>query len=248
MEKLIGAGSFGGFINHLTCHHATLPTSLSKFNLLFMVQTTILTFLGCWALIVHTLLIHFQYDDHPILLNVVAHVETDTSLFQMALQDVQAMCTLGCPLSSPTLWELNGSILSPIVGFFNGSLTQVRVYFTFNRRSFKYYVNMFPLICGSKDKHLVISFSYHTSISFTINLLSYNTMYPSWLVTSYSCPPFTMSMWSYHWQFRYPFALMSMQDWMYSSPWHTLGYCCNYCVGKWNTCLKEVSHLFPHHT
>jgi hypothetical protein len=47
-----------------------------------MVQITTLAFLGCWALIALALIIHFQQDDHLILLDaVVAHVETNTSPF-----------------------------------------------------------------------------------------------------------------------------------------------------------------------
>lgn len=54
-------------------------------------QIVALAFLGCWALIVLTLVIHFQQDDHPIFLNVVTHVKSGISSFQMALQDIQAM-------------------------------------------------------------------------------------------------------------------------------------------------------------
>jgi len=73
----------------------------------------------------------------------------------------------------------------------------------------------------SRGKRLVISLSYHTNISFIVNPLSYNTIYLSWLSTSYSYPPFIMSMWSYQWQSRYPFALVPLWEWTYSSPWHT---------------------------
>jgi hypothetical protein len=58
---------------------------------------------------------------------------------------------------------------------------------------------MFSLMCGSRGRRLVISSFYHISILFIINSLSYNTMYPSWIVTSYSCPLFIVLMWSYHW-------------------------------------------------
>jgi hypothetical protein len=37
----------------------------------------------------------FQQDDHPIFFNAVAQVETDTSSFQMALRDVQAILPHG---------------------------------------------------------------------------------------------------------------------------------------------------------
>jgi hypothetical protein len=91
LEKLLGVGSFGGSIGHLTYHHAIFLISSNKLNLLFMVQITAPTFLRCWALIVPTLIICLQQDDCHILLDVITHVETNTSLFQIALQDVQAM-------------------------------------------------------------------------------------------------------------------------------------------------------------
>ncbi len=56
-----------------------------------MVRIATPTFLGCWALITPTLIIHFQHDDYFILLDAIVHVETNTSPFQMTLQDVQAM-------------------------------------------------------------------------------------------------------------------------------------------------------------
>jgi uncharacterized membrane-anchored protein len=42
-------------------------------------------------LIAFTFIIRFQQDDRPILFDAIAHVETNTSLLQMALQDVRAM-------------------------------------------------------------------------------------------------------------------------------------------------------------
>jgi hypothetical protein len=59
LEKLFGARSFNGFINHLTHHRATLPTSFVGFGLPFIIQTTTPAFLGCWALIVLALIIYF---------------------------------------------------------------------------------------------------------------------------------------------------------------------------------------------
>jgi hypothetical protein len=64
---------------------------LGEFGLRSMVQNVAPACLGFWALIVPTLVTHFQQDDRPILLDAVAHVKTDTSSFQMALQEVQAM-------------------------------------------------------------------------------------------------------------------------------------------------------------
>jgi len=85
LEKLLGVKSFSDFINHLAHHQTTLLTSLGGFGFPFIVQTITLAFLRCRALIALALITHFQQDDHPILLDVVAHVETNTSPFQMAL-------------------------------------------------------------------------------------------------------------------------------------------------------------------
>jgi hypothetical protein len=48
-------------------------------------------------------------------------------------------------------------------------------------------------MCGSKGK----SSSYHICISFIFSSFFYNE-YLSWLATSYNCPFFIMSVWSYH--------------------------------------------------
>jgi hypothetical protein len=58
---------------------------LGGFGLPFVVQIIALTLLGCWALIIPTFVIHFQQDDHPILLDATTHVEIGSSPFQMAL-------------------------------------------------------------------------------------------------------------------------------------------------------------------
>jgi hypothetical protein len=50
-----------------------------------VVQIVALAFLGCWALIIHTFVIHFQQHEYSILLDVAAHVEIDTFPFQLAL-------------------------------------------------------------------------------------------------------------------------------------------------------------------
>ncbi len=87
LEKLLGARSFSGSINHVACCQAILLAYLGGFDLLFIIRTIALAFLGCRALITPTFVIHFQQYDHPILLSVIAHVEIGTSPFQMALQD-----------------------------------------------------------------------------------------------------------------------------------------------------------------
>jgi hypothetical protein len=59
LEKLLGVRSFGASIDHLTHHHATFLAFLGKLGLPFMVRTVAFAFLGCWALIVPTFVIHF---------------------------------------------------------------------------------------------------------------------------------------------------------------------------------------------
>jgi hypothetical protein len=54
-----------------------------------------------------------------------------------------------------------------------------------------------------------------------------------------------MLMWSYHWQSKYPFALVPLWEWMYNNPWHISRYHCNYCFGKWSTCLERGLPPFP---
>jgi len=47
LEKLLGVGSFGYSIDHLTRCHATLLASSGGFGLLFVVWIIAPTFLGC---------------------------------------------------------------------------------------------------------------------------------------------------------------------------------------------------------
>jgi hypothetical protein len=129
-----------------------------------------------------------------------------------------------CLLSCPTFWKPNGSIIPPVISFFGGSLTQTKVCFPSSRHSFKYCASTFLFMCKSKGMRLVINLSYHTNISFIIDPPFYNITYSFCLATSYSCPPFMVLLWSYHWQSRYRFALMPLWEWVYSSPQHTLGY------------------------
>jgi hypothetical protein len=76
----------------------------------------------------------------------------------------------------------------------------------------------------------------------------YSTSYLSLYTTSYSCASFSISMWSYHQWFRYPFATLHVREWTHYNPWYALRYHCNYCVGKWNSHTKRGFSLFPCHT
>ncbi len=92
---------------------------------------------------------------------------------------------------------------------------------------------------------MVISLSYHICISSILNPLPCNIPYFFWFATSYCCPSFTVSMWSYHWQSRYPFASVSLQEWMYNNPWYISRYYHNYYFREWNTCLERGLSPFP---
>ncbi len=145
-------------------------------------------------------------------------------------------CYLGLFTFKSHILKLNGSILSLVVGFFGGSPTQIGVCFASSKLSLKYRVSTSLLMCGSRGRHLVISSSYHTCILFIFNPFFYNITYLSWLATSYNYPSFTVSMWSYHWWFRYPFVLVPLWKWVYNIPQHISRYCCSYCFGEWSTC------------
>jgi uncharacterized membrane protein len=77
MEKLLGMGSFGITMGHLACRYVILPTSLRGLGLPLMVRLVVPTILGCWTLIAFTRVTCCQRNDHHILFNLVAHVETN---------------------------------------------------------------------------------------------------------------------------------------------------------------------------
>jgi hypothetical protein len=75
LEKLLGVGSFNCSIGHLVHRQTILLVFLGGFGLPFVDWTVALAFLGCWALIAFALVIHYQQDDHPIVLDALTHVE-----------------------------------------------------------------------------------------------------------------------------------------------------------------------------
>jgi hypothetical protein len=75
LEKLFGVGSFGGSICHPT-HCQAILAFLGKLGFPFVIWTIAFAFLGCWALIIFTFIIHFKQDDHLIILDAITHVET----------------------------------------------------------------------------------------------------------------------------------------------------------------------------
>ncbi len=91
LEKLLGSKSFGIIMGHLACCQVIFFTSLGGLGLPLVVQRVAPTFLICWDLIVLTLTSCFQQDDHPTLVDVVAHVKIGTYPFQVALWDTHAM-------------------------------------------------------------------------------------------------------------------------------------------------------------
>jgi hypothetical protein len=90
-KKLLGSRSFGTTMGHLAHHQVVLPIFLKGLGLPSVVRHVALAFLGCWALIAITLVFHFKLDDHLTLLNVVAHVETNTYPFQVTPHDIHAL-------------------------------------------------------------------------------------------------------------------------------------------------------------
>jgi hypothetical protein len=150
-----------------------------------------------------------------------------------------------CMFSSPIIWTFSGLVLSLVVGFFSGSPTWTRIYFTFNKCFFKHHVNTSSLMCGSRGKWLIINLSYHICISFIFSPFPCNITYMFWLATSYSCPSFTVLVWSHHWWSRYLFALMPLWERTYNNPRYPSGYYRNYYFVEWSTCLEGGVPPFP---
>jgi hypothetical protein len=122
--------------------------------------------------------------------------------------------TLGCSLLSPSLWKSCVIVVSSFTLFFDGPPTWTKVFHISSRCSVQCYVNKILILCKSSCECLVISPSYHTYILFVSASLPYIVTYPLWLVTSYYYTSFTLSMWTYHWWFRYPFDSVPMWEWM----------------------------------
>ncbi len=152
-----------------------------------------------------------------------------------------SLVTPNCSLSCPTLWKPSGNYGYEFLWWL---FTWTRVCLDYRKCFFTYYVNTYLFMCRSKRKRLVISSSYHTCISFILNPVFYSITYPSWFATSYNCPSFMLLMWSYHLQFKYPFALVPSWEWTYNSPQYTSGYYCNYYFGEWKHMFKNRSATF----
>ncbi len=98
LEKLLG-----GSTDHPTHRQAILHVFSNGFGLPSMIRTIALAFLGCWVLNILRVVICFQQDNHPILLDVIAHVEISHFLVSNGSMRCPSHVTLGCPLSGPTL-------------------------------------------------------------------------------------------------------------------------------------------------
>jgi hypothetical protein len=91
LEKLLGLGSFGFIVGHLTRSCVTRFAYLGGIGLPLMVRLVAPTFLGYWALIALVLVFHFHKDDHRTFLDVMAHVKTNICPFLVAVQNIHAM-------------------------------------------------------------------------------------------------------------------------------------------------------------
>ncbi len=104
---------------------------------------------------------------------------------------------------------------------------------------------MSSLLCKSYNMNMVISSSYHSFISFVLRPFFYNISYSFRYTTSYNCASFTMSMWSYHQWFGYPFAMLFMLEWAHYNPRYASRYCYSYCVREWSSCIERSFPPFP---
>ncbi len=131
------------------------------------------------------------------------------------------------------------------ISFFDGSLTQAKVCHIFSRCSLRHYMNMFPILCRSSHRCLVISSPYQICILFVLGSFIHNVMYPPWFATSNNCTSFMLSMWTYHWWFNYPFVSMLMWEWTRNNPKYSSKYRHNYYCRKWNTYRERFPTFFP---
>jgi hypothetical protein len=93
----------------------------------------------------------------PYFLDVVAHVEICIFPFQVTVWDTCPMLPMVIWSHVFFFWKFNSVILSSNVIFFDGPITQARIYFISSKCSFKCCANTFLLLCRSSSKGLVIS-------------------------------------------------------------------------------------------
>jgi len=119
LENLLGVKSFDNTMGHLAHCQVILHAFSRGLGLPLVLQLTTFAFLGCWVLIIPTLVICFQQDDHLIILDVMTHVEIDNFPFYL------------------TFWKSCGIVVFSLISFLDELLTQVRVCHIFNRCSFE---------------------------------------------------------------------------------------------------------------
>ncbi len=81
----MGVRSFDNTMGHLAHFQVTLHAFSRGLDLPLVLQLTTLAFLGCWVVIIPTLVPCFQHDDHLIILDAMTHVEIDSFPFYLTL-------------------------------------------------------------------------------------------------------------------------------------------------------------------
>jgi hypothetical protein len=116
-----------------------------------MVWIVALAFLGCWAFIIHALVTHFQQHEHCILLDVVAHVETNIFPFQLALYDTQALLPHIVPFKN---------LMVQFTSFFDKLPTQAKKFHTSNKYSLTFATLVLSLSSIHSLTHYISTLAY----------------------------------------------------------------------------------------
>jgi len=161
-----------------------------------MVQFVTFAFLRFWALITHTCHL-FLMKWSPSSFQCGGTCQNQHFSLLVGIVEYPNFITPSCMFSCPP-WKTCDIIVSSFTCFLDGLLTWAKVCHTFNKCSFRCHENIFPILCRSNHKCLVINLSYHTYILFVLGSFSHDVMYLLWLVTSYSYTFFMLSTWTYH--------------------------------------------------
>jgi len=159
LEKLLGLRSFSTTLGHLACRQVTLLASSRGLSLPLVARHVAPTSLRCWTLIIPALVSHSQQDDHLNLLDVVAHVKTDSYPFQVTLWDTRAMLPKAVQSHVLHFGSLVMQFVSSNAVLFDGPTTRIGIYFTYSKCSFRCCANTFSLLCKFIHKGLVINSS-----------------------------------------------------------------------------------------
>ncbi len=153
--------------------------------------------------------------------------------------------TWGRPITCLAFCKFNSAIISPNVVFFGTPTTRARIYFAFNKYSFDVMQTHLRFYACPTTKAWLLACPSTPSFCLSFAHFFYNISYSFQYTTFYIYTSFTMSMWSYHWWFWYPFAMLPMQEWTHYNPWYILRYLCSYCIGESNPCIERGFSLFP---